>query len=205
MAVAASYEQANASPSPLPPRDDSRPGSTSNATLQTLSNAKRSRTSCRSTTADSARRRRRQERQQAVRDFGADGVEQERADGLGVEPRAGQLALRPPVVAVGVDDAAAEQVLERGDVAGALGVVAEVGLDDVLHIGRGGGEDDAGEGDGVGRAGLEALRRPVEEAVAVLYELVEVESGSLFAAAASDLLLDDVEEEEDDREGEKDQ
>ncbi|KAJ6807402.1 putative cytochrome P450 94B3-like [Iris pallida] len=54
MAVAASYEQANASPSPLPPRDDSRPGSTSNATLQTLSNAKRSRTSCRSTTADSA-------------------------------------------------------------------------------------------------------------------------------------------------------
>jgi hypothetical protein len=86
---------------------------------------------------------------------------------------AGGLALPQPAVAVGVEDAAAEQVLDHGHPELALGVVAEVGLENVLDVGRVGGDDAAAEADGleghgVRGAALQDAGRPLEEAVPVL-------------------------------------
>ncbi|KAJ0974947.1 hypothetical protein J5N97_016912 [Dioscorea zingiberensis] len=77
-----------------------------------------------------------------------------------------------PEIAVDIDDPAAKEVLEMVDEAGALGVVVEVGLEDVFNVGGIGGNDAAdvtenAEGDGVGGAGGEEFGHPVEEVVAV--------------------------------------
>lgn len=88
---------------------------------------------------------------------------------------AGELALREPEVTVGIEDATAEEVAEDVDEGLALGVVAEVGLEYVLHIVRVGGDDgaagaEAAHDEGLRRGGREEVGVPVEEAVPVAVE-----------------------------------
>ena len=73
-----------------------------------------------------------QQRQQPLGDLEPDGVGDEGPERACAELVAGGLALPQPAVAVGVEDAAAEQVLGRGHRVLALEVVAEVGLENVL-------------------------------------------------------------------------
>lgn len=70
-----------------------------------------------------------------------DAREDEGTDSFGGELETGSLALETPVVAVGVEDAGAEEVMEDGGEGGAFWVVVEVGLEDVLNVGRVGGDD----------------------------------------------------------------
>ena len=89
---------------------------------------------------------------------------------------ASDLPLAAPEAAVGVEDASAEELLEDGPEPSAFYVVGEVGAEELLHVGRIGGADAAGEaeeavdleGEG-GRVG-EHFGDPVVEAVAVAEE-----------------------------------
>ncbi|TVU50758.1 hypothetical protein EJB05_02147, partial [Eragrostis curvula] len=120
-----------------------------------------------------------EQREQPAGDLGLHDVDDELAERALGELEAGVLALPQPLLAVGVEDAVAEKVAEHGDGVLALGVVAEVGAQDVLHVGRVAG-DDAGAHPGDPephpqlRAADDQLRRSVEEAVAVLDEGREV-------------------------------
>lgn len=86
---------------------------------------------------------------------------EEGADGVGIEVVAGGFALENPVVTVGVEDAVSEEVVESGDGRRAFRVVGEVGFEDMLDVGRGGGDDGGGHGDGVDGAGEEELGGPI--------------------------------------------
>lgn len=96
--------------------------------------------------------------------FPEDYIEDEGTDGLGVEFEAGGLALETPERAVGVEDAVAEEIVHGGGDKAALWVVVEVGVEDVLDVGRVGGEDEGGDGGGEGGAERDEIRSPVEHA-----------------------------------------
>uniref|UniRef100_A0A0E0R3X3 Uncharacterized protein n=1 Tax=Oryza rufipogon TaxID=4529 RepID=A0A0E0R3X3_ORYRU len=120
-----------------------------------------------------------EQREEAVGDLGLHDVDDEPAQGAVAELVAGVLALPEPLLAVGVEEAVAEEVLEHANGVLPLGIVGEVGAQDVLDVGRVAG-DDAGAHPGDPeahphlRAADDELRRPVEEAVAVVDERREV-------------------------------
>lgn len=60
---------------------------------------------------------------------------------LGVEFMAGDLSLKLPILAVGVEDSGAEEVREGGYERAALLVDGKTGLEDVLYGGGVAGED----------------------------------------------------------------
>ncbi|KAL0911530.1 hypothetical protein M5K25_019678 [Dendrobium thyrsiflorum] len=86
---------------------------------------------------------------------------------------------RAPQGAVGVEDAAAEEIVESGAEAIALRVVVEVRFQHVLDVRRICGDDTADtagavEDQRVGRRSNKEIRRPLEKAVAVAEELGKV-------------------------------
>lgn len=107
-----------------------------------------------------------------------DDADDERAERASVKLKAGGFTLRAPEVAVDVEDAEAEEVMEVSEGAGAFGEGGEVGFEEVFDVGRVGGDDatgaETGEGEGVGWGGGEDVGGPVEETVAVVEELGEV-------------------------------
>ncbi|GMN31905.1 hypothetical protein TIFTF001_041660, partial [Ficus carica] len=110
--------------------------------------------------------------EEAVGELGVDNGFDELAEGFGVELVAGDLALELPGVAVGAEDAVAEEVGERDAEGLALAVVGEVGLEDVVDDGGVAGEDLAGAeevlDDEGGRWGvLDELGEPLVAAVLV--------------------------------------
>jgi len=120
-----------------------------------------------------------QQREQPVGDLGLHDVDDEPAERACGELEAGVLALPEPLVAVGVEEAAAEEVPEHGGGVVALGVVGEVGAEEVLDVGGVGGDDARPhpgdpEAHPVVGAGDDELGGPVEEAVAVPEERREV-------------------------------
>ena len=84
-------------------------------------------------------RRALEQRQQPLGDLEPDRVDDEAPERALAELVAGGLALPQPLLAVGVEDATPEEVLDHGHRDLALGVVGEVGLEDVLDVGRVGG------------------------------------------------------------------
>lgn len=78
---------------------------------------------------------------------------------------------------VGVEDSGAEEVMQERDGVITFRVVFETGFEDVFNVGRVSGDDItmafawAEEGGSVGWGRSENLGGPVEEAVAVSYEL----------------------------------
>ncbi|OAY77828.1 hypothetical protein ACMD2_03187 [Ananas comosus] len=92
----------------------------------------------------------------------------------GAELELGGPALDAPRLAVGVEDAGAEEVVEGADEGGDLRVVVEAGFGDVLDGGGVGGEDERGDGDGAGRGGEEELGSPLDHAAVVADEGGEV-------------------------------
>ena len=106
------------------------------------------------------------------------------AQGASGEFQCGSLTLEEPRVAVGVEDAFAEQIVERGLPRGAFGVVVEAELEDVLEVfgvARDGdealftGEEGKGADAGLVRAAAraEVVGDPVVHAVGVLDEARE--------------------------------
>lgn len=92
------------------------------------------------------------------------------------ESEGGGLTLAVPELAVSVEDARAKEVAEDSRDTGALRVVIELGLEDVLDIFRQGGHDAmdtarAEEDGGVCRVGGEHVGGPVKKAMAVRQEL----------------------------------
>lgn len=90
---------------------------------------------------------------------------------------AGELPLRGPELAIDVEDPQAEEIAEDVGEGFALGEVVEVGLEDVLDVGRVGGHNGPRRVEAVndgclggGGGGGEEVRVPVEEAVAVVVE-----------------------------------
>ena len=89
---------------------------------------------------------------------------------------AGELPLRGPELAIDVEDPEAEEIAEDVGEGFALGEVVEVGLEDVLDVGRVGGHDGPRRVEAVNDGGLgggrggEEVRVPVEEAVTVAVE-----------------------------------
>lgn len=89
---------------------------------------------------------------------------------------AGELPLRGPELAIDVEDPEAEEIAEDVGEGFALGEVVEVGLEDVLDVGRVGGHDGPRRVEAVNDGGLggggggEEVSVPVEEAVAVAVE-----------------------------------
>lgn len=86
----------------------------------------------------------REYRYQPVVELGVHDVFHELAQRLGVELVAGDLSLELPALAVDVEYAIAEEVGEDGSGEAALLVNVEVGLEDVLDVGRVGRIDGAG-------------------------------------------------------------
>lgn len=121
-----------------------------------------------------------EEGEEAVTKLRANHVGDEGLERASGELAAGGLALEGPEVAVGVEDAVAEEVGEGGAGAVAFGVIGEVGAEEVLDDEWVGGADATGEAegapdlDGGGRGGGEEAGDPVEEAVAVAEEGDEV-------------------------------
>ena len=113
-----------------------------------------------------------EQRQQPPDDLGLDGVDNELPQRALAELDAGGLAPQP-LLAVEVEYAVAEEVLELGRQEVALGGVGEARLGYVLDVVRVGGDDVAGqaggfEGGGLRRAPLRNLDGPFDKAVAVL-------------------------------------
>lgn len=81
-----------------------------------------------------------------------------------------ELALEAPGRTVDVEDAAAEEVREDGGEGFSLGVVVELGLEDVANVGWVGGDDvtEDVEVDGVRRGSCEEVGVPVGEVVEVV-------------------------------------
>lgn len=107
-----------------------------------------------------------------------DGVGDEVFEGFGVEFMASDLPLSGPEIAVDVEDTVAEEVGEDGVEPGAFDVVLEVGAEEVVEVGGGGGAYAVGEVEEAvdldGGGGGEHVGDPVVEAVAVAEEGEEV-------------------------------
>jgi hypothetical protein len=139
-------------------------------------------------------RRALEQRQQPLDDLEPDRVDDEVPERALAELVAGGLALPQPLVAVGVEDAVAEEILDRGHRDLALGVVGEVGLRYVLDVGRigsDGGAAEAGdlEGHSVRGASPHDVGRPLEEAVLVLDKVRERADEGVGPEAVSARLL----------------
>lgn len=94
------------------------------------------------------------------------------AERSGVELVSGDLSLELPIVAVGVEDAVAEEIAQCSTQGEALGVDVEMGLEYSSEDGGVGGEDLAGtkrtvEGEGGGGRVMEDVGDPLDAAVLV--------------------------------------
>uniref|UniRef100_J3L509 Uncharacterized protein n=1 Tax=Oryza brachyantha TaxID=4533 RepID=J3L509_ORYBR len=137
-----------------------------------------------------------EQRKQPVDDLEPDGAHYKVPQRPLAELVVGGPPLPQPLVAVGVEDAMAEEVLDDGHHVLPLGVVLEVGLDDVLDVGWV-GSDGAGheaealevEGHGVRGAARHDAGRPLDEAVLVLDEVRQrADDGVGLEAAGTNLL-----------------
>jgi len=103
----------------------------------------------------------------------------EGAERARVELVAGDLPLRAPGLSVGVEDAPAEEVVQKQREPGPLGVAVEAGAQEVLHVRRVGGDRAPhaarpAQHEGARGLALEELGHPVEHAVPVSQELWQV-------------------------------
>ena len=85
-----------------------------------------------------------------------DDLHDEYSQRSGVELEACGLALRPPDVAVGVEDAVPEEIMECGEIVRSFRIILEASFEHVFNVGGVGGDDSA---DAAGAADLDGVRR----------------------------------------------